>query len=156
MKIEIKKPNPEDLNAILRLWNEQYNYHYDLDPQYYVLNPLALSREYLNKLLANDEPHILIAVVNNSVIGFITFEIGNEEYLDTNIKTYGNVIELFVDKEYRRKGVGELLMENAEEYFKSKGIKWVKLQISSFNKDATHFYEELDYKNRQQLFFKEL
>ena len=111
---------------------------------------------YKTKAIESDEPNILIATIGKEIVGFITFEIAEADYFDTNIKRYGEAIELFVSEIHRKKGIGKKLLSEAEEYFKSKGIKWVELQVSSFNANAIDMYKHVGYKNRQSLFFKQI
>jgi ribosomal protein S18 acetylase RimI-like enzyme len=159
MDIEIIKPGVKDLDRLIPLWEEQYKYHHDLDSDYYVKNSEELTkkfREYLTKCIEKDDPYILVAELEGEFVGFITFEIDDADYFDTNIKKYGSVLELYVSKKHRRKGIGTKLMKSVEDFFKSKGLEWVELQCSSYNEMALMFYDKSDFKNRQTLLFKRL
>jgi diamine N-acetyltransferase len=157
--MQILKPNSSHLTELLALWEGQYSYHNGLDDTYYVSNsPLLTERfeKHLLKAINNDDPHILVALEDNSLLGFITFNEGEADYFDTKITHYGEIIELFVLDDHRMQGVGKALMSAAENYFKEKGITTIKLQSSSFNETALKFYDKLNYKNRQSLLFKQI
>jgi len=153
------KPELNQLNKIIALWEKQYDYHHDLDNEYYVGNNSELKLEfekYLIKAIKNNDPNILVALENDELIGFITFEKADSDYFDTNIEEYGEIIELFVDKSYRQKGVGKKLMQAIEDHFSKLGINWIELQASTYNKSAINFYDNLGYENKQTVMFKKL
>lgn len=157
--MEIVKPDLKDLDEILVLWKKQYEYHYNLDPEYYVSDLDGLNtefRSYLKKAIEEDVPNILVAKEDSKILGFATFEINKAFYFDTKIKEYGEIVELFVREQDRRKGVGKLLVASAERFFKNKGIVYIKIGCSSFNKNGLDFYTSQNYINRQTLFFKKI
>jgi ribosomal protein S18 acetylase RimI-like enzyme len=155
----IVKPSLNDIPDLLNLWRDQYTYHFNLDPKYYVDNSSQLDKEfekYLVKAIEEDDPHILIAKDNNEILGFITFEEDSEEYFDAAIKKYGTVIELFVKDNVRHQGVGKALMRAAESHFLSRGLSHIKLSSSSFNDLALSFYHALGYVTRQSVLFRKI
>lgn len=157
--VEITKPTLADIEALLGLWKDQCDYHFGLDSAYYVPSSPELSEEfraYLQKAIAANEPHILVAKQAGNIVGFITFEEGRADYFDTAITKYGEVIELHVKQDLRRGGVGAALMAAAEKFFKEHGIAQLKIQCSSFNDMALSFYHKNGYTDRQILLFKDL
>jgi|GEM_PF-872309 len=159
MKITIRKPDIKDLPKLITLWQQQYEYHHDLDSQYYVSNSEELNKKfqsYLTKAIKENAPYILIAKDDNKMIGFITYEKVDADYFDTNFKEHSDILELFVKEDYREKGVGKLLMDKVEKFFKNKGINTLSLQCSTFNKNALSFYKHLGLVNRQTLLYKKI
>jgi ribosomal protein S18 acetylase RimI-like enzyme len=157
MEIQIRKPLITELNELLDLWVKEYDFHHKLDPVYYVdtsENNLAQFKSYLGKAILEQEPNILIAVNESRIIGFITFNKGRNEYIDSNIKEFGEIIELFVESEFRSKGIGSQLMQAAEKYFKQAGLSFIKIQASTLNENALQFYKNLKYINSQALLIK--
>jgi len=157
--IQIVKPQIVDVAELVKLWKEQYDFHHNLDSEYYVPYSRDLEKEFnrlITKAITNGEPHLLVAKDGDHIVGFVTFEEDSEEYFDTNIKKFGVVIELYVSESSRKKGVGKKLMSEAEKYFASKGLQHVKLACSTFNKNALNFYEKSQYINRQSYLFKKI
>ncbi|MBU1127339.1 GNAT family N-acetyltransferase [Patescibacteria group bacterium] len=157
--MKITKPKIDDLNELLDLWRGQYDYHHGLDGEYYVANSSALDkkfRKYLEKAINKDDPFIRVATEGDKIVGFITFEISKTDYFDTKIKKYGEVIELFVDKACRGKGIGRRLMQAAEDFLREKSISHIKIQCSRFNKKAISFYQHLEYVTRQVFMFRKI
>jgi ribosomal protein S18 acetylase RimI-like enzyme len=159
MEITVRKPQLTELSELIQLWEEQYRYHHELDSEYYVSNSEGLTKkfsEYLTKCIEKEDPYIQVAVYEGKLVGFITYEVDEADYFDTNIKKFGSVLELYVSDKYRRKGLGTKLMQAAEAFFKGQGLEWVELQCSSFNEMALMFYDKSDFKNRQTLLFKKI
>ena len=157
--MKIVKPQLAELPELIKLWKGQYKYHHNLDSIYYVSTSSPLRkkfREYLEKAINKNRPNILVARKRGKLVGFITYEVTKADYFDTNIEKYGEVIELFVSENYRKKGVGKKLLQGAEAYFRQNGIEWIELQVSTFNRNAISAYKHLDYQNRQSLMFKKL
>jgi GNAT superfamily N-acetyltransferase len=159
MEIKIFKPNESHLTDLISLWRGQYDYHHGLDPVYYVNNSEDLDKkfeDYTKKAINDDEPMILIAEVDGELVGFVTYNKESNDYMDSNITEYGVVIELFVKESFRGKGIGALLLNEVEKYFKSQGMKFMEIQCSTFNDNALKFYSSKNYKNRQTFVFKDL
>ncbi len=157
--MKINKPDQKDIPALINLWREQYQFHNDIDPIYYVPNSLNQDKvfeKYIKNAIINDSPNILVARDNDKIIGFITFGTEENNYIDTNIKKFGEIIEVFIKKEYCKKGVGTKLIQEAEKFFINQGIKDIKISSSSFNDNASKFYDKNSYVSRQILFFKKI
>ena len=157
--MKIVKPGLSELQAVIDLWIDQYDYHHEIDSEYYVPVTEKLKKEfsaYLESAIIADTPHILVAKNEERIIGFITFELSSADYFDAAIKKYGSVIELFVHKDYRREGIGKALMDEVENYFREQGISHIELQCSSYNNIALDFYHKSGYKNSQTLLIKKL
>lgn len=159
MKIKIRKPNLKDLPQLIPLWQKQYAYHHDLDSDYYVSNSAQLDekfKKYLTKAIEKDDPYILVAEKEGKLVGFVTYEKAEADYFDTNFTEHGDILELFVENTYRKKGIGKLLMDTVEKIFKDQGLDIINLQCSTFNKNALSFYKNLGLVNRQSLLYKKI
>ena len=70
------------------------------------------------------------------------------DYLDYKCPRCGKVTELIVSKKTRSKGIGSLLMNKMEEYFKSIGCEYITIDVFAYNKIGIHFYEKHGYNRR--------
>lgn len=156
--MQIIKPTTKHIGQIKNLWDMQDRYHIDLDPVYYEESneeeDTAFDK-YVKEAI-NTKENILIAIENDEVIGFVTFEIGQANYPDTNIKTFGEILELYVLDKFRSKGVGRSLLDEAQKELASKGIEWIKLQCSTYNTNALEFYARLGFEDRQRMLFRKI
>ena len=56
-----------------------------------------------------------------------------------------DVFNLYVDIDHRRKGIGQILLNFAEEYARKKKLHGVKLETGKDNKEAQSFYLKCGY-----------
>jgi len=157
--VKIVEPNLSNLPELVELWGKQYKYHHNLDDEYYVPDSSDLREQfeaYLKKAIVDSKPNILVAYEEDKMVGFITFETAKADYFDTNITKYGEIFEIFVEEACRNKSFGKNLLKAAEEHFANAGIKYVELQVSTFNNNALEVYKHLGYTDRQTLMFKKL
>ena len=92
-----------------------------------------------------------IAVENNKAIGLIMgciFPYDEKDYLDYKCPKKGELTELIVSKKARGQGIGKVLMNKMEEYFKSLGCEYILLDVFAYNVNAIKFYEKEGYHSR--------
>lgn len=92
-----------------------------------------------------------IAVENDKAIGLIMgciFPYDEKDYLDYKCPKKGEITELIVSKKARGRGIGKVLMNKMEEYFKSLGCKYILLDVFAYNVNAIKFYEKEGYHSR--------
>ncbi|MGC9517203.1 MAG: ribosomal protein S18-alanine N-acetyltransferase [Methanomicrobiales archaeon] len=83
----------------------------------------------------------LVAQQHNIIVGYIIFWIRFEDE--------GHIISIAVDRKYRRKNVGNMLVETAIKVFKKYDIKNIKLEVRAKNKGAINFYKSLGFKEEK-------
>ena len=94
------------------------------------------ARENLKRKITRDPESILIAEENKEIVGciFIVEDGWN-----------GFIWRLCVKESHRKKGIGILLMQKAEEIIKSRGIKETSLFIDPKNEIQKKWYEKQGY-----------
>lgn len=121
----------------------------------------------INKLLIGQlEDEIIfidIALIDNSIKGFIVYQIDSDKS-DWNERTgCGFIREFYVDNSIRRLGVGTRLLKNAEKTIKNLGV--TNIYLTANNKDYVYdFYfkngydneNKTNWKNGNEYFSKEL
>lgn len=142
-EVKIRRAVPEDAEAIAMIislgWIEVYQN-----------DQLGLTHEYLSELRKVDDQKISetkkwlekedttcwVAEVDGKVVG--------ETSPHVNDKGENRVGTLYILKDYRRMGIGTMLMEKVYERFK--GMGEVCLQCATYNKAAKNFYEKSGFK----------
>ncbi len=97
------------------------------------------------------EGKCFLAVENNQAIGLIMgciFPYDEYDYLDYKCPKRGTITELVVSRHSRSSGIGHLLIENMEQYFKSKGCEYIILDVFAYNENAINFYNKNGYHTR--------
>ncbi len=87
-----------------------------------------------------------VAEEDGKIVGYVLGEIEKpgHHYI---YKNRGYVVDAFVSKEHRGKGVGEKLTKKLLEWFKSKGIKWIKVSAYTINTPAIGFWKKMGFKD---------
>lgn len=107
----------------------------------------------------NQEGKIYLAIENELIIGLIMGVVEEKNEIDklTNdcAKT-GSVIELIVKNNIRGNGIGKILLDKIENYFKSINCKRVNIEVFGPNKKGLNFYEKNDYIIRDMIVSKKI
>ncbi len=104
----------------------------------------AYSRETFEYLLTAQESVSYRAVTpNGMMVGFI---VGLVEPDHT-----GHITTLGVAPEHRRRGIAQRMMEKAEEGFRRRNVRVVRLEVRSVNTGAQQLYRNLGYVVTQRL-----
>ena len=107
----------------------------------------------------NQEGKIYLAIENELIIGLIMGVVEEKDEIDklTNdcAKT-GSVIELIVRNNIRGNGIGKILLDKIENYFKSINCKRVNIEVFGPNKKGLNFYQKNDYVVRDMIVSKQI
>jgi len=107
------------------------------------------------KYLLNKKDHqIFVAEYNDKIIGFISFERYDILYYPSGL----NITGLVVDKNYRNKGIGKLLLKIAEKYAIENSLIFLRANSGSQRLDAHQFYRKNGFSNEkdQKRFIKNI
>ncbi|WP_457614976.1 ribosomal protein S18-alanine N-acetyltransferase [Methanopyrus sp.] len=88
--------------------------------------------------LSNNPDGFLVAEVEGKVVGYIIFEL--RPWLGE-----GHIVSIAVHPDYRRAGIGTVLMREAERRILEAGYETVRLEVRESNFPARRFYERLGY-----------
>ena len=98
------------------------------------------------KYLLNKKDHqIFVAEYNDKIIGFISFERYDILYYPSGL----NITGLVVDKNYRNKGIGKLLLKIAEKYAIENSLIFLRANSGSQRLDAHQFYRKNGFSNEK-------
>ena len=85
---------------------------------------------------------VLVAELDGDVAGFATIlaKVESGEIEDGNIE-YGLISDLIVAREFRERGIGRKLLNAAESYAKTHGVKWLRIGVLAENYAAERLYD---------------
>ena len=130
----IRKIEPTDLDKIIEIENKCFD------------NFIAYSPKQLKYLITKANSDCLLEAIQEIPRGFIIVLLKRNSDL-AGIET------LNVDPMYRGKGIGKKLLKAAEEEMIVKGIKKIRLEVSTNNKCAINLYERSGF--RKTAFLKD-
>ena len=157
--IEYKEKYLEDVKDLL-VELEEYILTIDKD------NLDQLHPEYRDKMalldlekLKENNGKCFLAVENNKAVGVIMGIVGTYDkydYLDYKCPKRGEITELIISKNVRSKGIGQMLMQKMEDYFKSIDCEYIVIDVFAYNKLAINFYKKQGYHTRGLIDIKKL
>ena len=141
---------------------ELQNYLIDID-DWHTQILLPQYREEMFKIDKNkvdkQNGKIYLYVEKNVVKGLIIGIVEEKDEIDklTNdcAKT-GSILELVVKSSIRGQGIGNILLEKMEEYFKSINCKRINIEVFGPNKKGLNFYEKNNYIVRDMIVSKKI
>ena len=127
--MEIRKIELKDLDRVFELLNELYQ------------NKLQYNRfkEIYDLKLNDKNSYYIVAIVDNKIVGVLTLELQIKLH---RARCQSFIEDLIVDKDYRGKGIGKALIEEAIRFSKQNDCEVVELTSFLDNVDAHRFYEK--------------
>jgi len=104
----------------------------------------TLQRQGLELMIGNEQCCVMVADVNGQAVGMCSGQVtistaeGGPALL---------VEDVIIQEEYRRLGIGRLLMQEVAEWGRSKGVLRLQLLADSNNDPALKFYKRLDWQS---------
>ena len=115
---------------LTKLIHDERQYNDTIEDNYIVTN-------HFNKMLDDENIIILAYYINKTIVGYILIRkmANNTCLLDG----------LYVEKEYRNKGIGTSLLKEAISRIKNMNVKYVDINVMYNNIIAKHIYEKLGF-----------
>ena len=160
--MQIIEYSPKYDEQIKDLLVELQNYLVDID-DWHTQVTLSEYRETYFKMdmdkVKTQNGKIYLAIAEGNVVGLIIGIVDEKDEIDklTNdcAKT-GSIIELVIKNNLLGNGIGKLLLEKIEKYFKDLDCKRINIEVFGPNKKALKFYTKNDYIVRDIIVSKKL
>ena len=123
---------------------------FDLYRQFYKKDPdKIISIEYIKQRLTNKESTIFFVEEDNVCIGIVQLYVTFDSLeLSKKIILY----DLFVRPEYRKKGIGAMLMDASKDFAENNDISGIELSTAISNGTAQRLYESLGYERDNEFY----
>ena len=142
--MKIRKAIVKDIEQIQRLRRllEEYEKE-ELDNNILNINWVTSKNGIEDTQYFITKQYCFVAIEDNKIVGVLLGEVlPQEEWYTEQIATLDNI---FVLKEYRRRGIGQELYNYFKEDIKNKGIRIIELHTLSNNKNAISFYKKIGF-----------
>lgn len=131
--MEIRKPNDQDIEQVTKYGLILLKQHSDLDPYFTPLKTVdVLYRKYLEGFLDSADKLLLVAEKNGKLMGYAAGEIQTRPPL-FEITKNGYINDVFVDEEFRKRGIANMFLKELKTWFKSKDIQYIELSVHAKN-----------------------
>ncbi len=131
----------DDVENICRLYNEFFAFNANQQPQYY--KGTIESGKYPKSVIESNTED---AKEGNEVVGFIHVSEDKTSPFETFIQhKFANIINLFIESSFRKKGVGKLLLDSAKQWAQIRELDYLELNVLAQNKNGIQFYEHEEF-----------
>lgn len=141
MALEIEPARSEDVEPVTDMWVSLARSQRAYDSVIRAEANRERMRESLAAHAAADA--LLVARLEGSVVGFASFSI-ERGALELDV-TRGTLSNIYVEPEYRGRGIGTALLEATEAALEARGVDVVLLEVMAGNEAARRFYRERGY-----------
>lgn len=135
----IRRAEPSDLISVMEINLKTLPEHY--------------SDYFYESLLAEIPEAFIVAEIGGKHVGYIMCktEYGFSNFKKLGFVKKGHVVSVAVLNEYRKRGIGRVLVEESLKGVKSKKCDEFYLEVRCSNNDAVRLYEKLGFIIRQKL-----
>lgn len=142
MNCQIRKARVSDVkiinNFLTRLIHDEKKYNNNI-------NENCVVNKFYENIIENPQNCILIAETNNKIIGYLY------GFIQNNGNTYINIVTqidaIFVDENYRKMGIGTMLIKEFKKWSECKNAKHIEITACNDNNIAILLYKEMGFKN---------
>jgi ribosomal protein S18 acetylase RimI-like enzyme len=143
----IRPGRREDAAEAARLWMQSAEEHTSHD-SVYETSPGAekTMRRFLADAANSSYSFLFVAAAGDRTVGFISGELrqGSPTFLP---KTWASVDDVFVEPEYRNRGMGHALLQSVQAWAQARGADGISLQVAAANSRGRKFYEDLGFRD---------
>ncbi|MFQ5950716.1 MAG: GNAT family N-acetyltransferase [Candidatus Geothermarchaeales archaeon] len=153
--VVIRDAEPEEVDAIADLALRLKRLNGEFDPMFQVREDAEEQlREYLSQAIHDPERIVLVAVVGRKVVGMVKADLVDRLFYVPKIK--GEIVEFYVLPEFRRKGLGEELMEQTFKRLNKEGADIIAAEFPALNQIAVTFYKKQGFQELVYIYAKTL
>ena len=147
--MNIRFATKDDIELISKLFTEFYAYNAIQQPKYYI--SAKESGEYPDTVINGENGDVIVAVVDDIIIGFIHIEAANTPpYPSVVSHQFACIVDFFVVEQHRKKGIGRLLLEEAKLWARSRQLEYLELMVLENNAGGRNFYERENFSTISQ------
>ena len=146
MNYSIREATLNDIDkGLLNVFIEGYRYHQNSRPDIFAN---LTDEELKNDLIQNFERLNTIVILDNEkIVGYFSYVIKKRHTGKLDVD------QLVILEEYRGKGLGKKLMEEAKQIAKENECDRIELNCWLFNENALNMYEHIGY-NRLRIIYE--
>jgi GNAT superfamily N-acetyltransferase len=152
--MEVVVAGMEYVPAILVLWEELAEYHERLSPFYERCEgALGNFDTSIRQCIESPNSLVFVCLDQGQVIGYANCSIELHPPVIA-CREYGFIVEMVVARNHRRRGAATLLFRHALDWFASRGIDRVELNVSDENEAAMRFWSSQGFEGFQRLLWR--
>ena len=154
--MEIIEAREEHFDDIVALWVELMELHNKINP-FHELREDGPENwgKYLSGCMGSADDRVLVILDDEIPIGFCIGRIKENPPLFQTIR-YGFISDMHIKASYRRKGIGEKLLNELLGWFKSRGIRRIELRVEPRNDIGMSFWVKQGFREHVRVLYREI
>lgn len=139
--MEIRKAKESDFDSLKERCLEVHSIHLQERPDEFRELSDDDIRSYFCKAIDDENQDFLVCCDQGEIVGYIlTRIVERQENPVQKVRKYLFIDQIDVKREYRRSGVGKLLIKSVRDIAKKRGLNLIILDVWNFNEDAVSFF----------------
>ena len=138
--IKITKAKKNDFKEYLGLKEKSLKEYSKITQQKIPINHKEIKKEF-KEFFNSPKRFLLFAKDGNTIVGFLIGTLITYIFRKT-----GYIDDIFVKREFRKKGIASLLIKNFIQITEKKGARKFRLGVNPKNKNAIKLYKKLGFK----------
>jgi ribosomal protein S18 acetylase RimI-like enzyme len=141
----IRAARPQDVDAAAGLVVRLKGLNGEFDPMFTVSEgSLETAKKYLHEAITSQNHVVLVADLKGKIVGVTKADLNDRKFYEP--RKQGSIIEFYILPEFRRKKLGDELLQQTIHKLKQKGAQVVTAEFPSHNLIATSFYEKRGFR----------
>jgi ribosomal protein S18 acetylase RimI-like enzyme len=157
-RVTVRTYRSEDQDRVKQCIIELQNFERDLEADR-VEGEEVVERNFQELQEAHDQNtgRIFVAEVEEEVVGFVNvrFEHENQMY-HSSLVDYAYISDIVVLQAYRGRGIGTMLLQQAEDFARQQGGAVLKIEVLARNQQAADVYQHAGFRPYEIVLLKHL
>lgn len=150
-EIDIRPARPEDIEPCADLVVRLKRLNGEFDPMLKVTDSaLEEAKTYLREALASEQHVVLVAERRGKVVGMVKADLRDRRFYEP--RTEGVIVDFYVLPEFRRRKLGEDLVEHTTRHLRQRGAQIIAAEFPTQNQIAVRFYEKQGFRPLENVF----
>lgn len=138
----IRKAKVKDLEILSKKSLELLKYHQKFDKYFSPsINAKGLLKSFLKKSIYSKNYYLIVAELDKKIVGYALATLSFRPPIFKH-REIGFINDVYVDENFRRKGVGKLFLREMLNWFKDNNINNIELAVHSMNNLGNEFWEK--------------
>ena len=152
-ELKIRRAKKEDLAAVADLVVRTKRLNNEFDPLFAVISDAkARAEKYALATMGEPDRLLMVAVEGTKVVGFLRAEIRDRTFYEPEVG--GFISDFYILPEFRRKALGNEMLEQASAELKKMGAQIILADVPSQNEIANRFYTKRGFRALTSMFAK--
>jgi len=148
-KLKIRLAVKKDINNIVGLYREFSDYHHKLDPDYWSKSSKLIDRFFklnvLDKKIGKRNSRILLVEFDKNLIGYFIAYYTKTPPMISYVRM-GHISHGFIKKDFRKSGIGRIVLEEIFAWFKENKVQIVELDVSIGNELGVNSWRRMGFR----------